>query len=189
MVQPWADQPFSLIPTSKVTKPAVSKDAIYVADSMASAHNMFIRILNSIYLQAPYVKEEGDIQDLLQYSLFWEDFIRHHHNGEETVFFPEVEKVTGEKGIMDRNIEQHHAFESGMETWVQYTSECMKRDGMENFDATQFRKLINGFAPQLVEHLSEEILTLLALDKYEISGVVQAWDKFDKHMQEGADTV
>jgi hypothetical protein len=38
---------------------------------VANAHNMLIRCLNSIYLQAPYVKEEGDIQDLLQYSLFW----------------------------------------------------------------------------------------------------------------------
>lgn len=38
---------------------------------VANAHNMMIRALNSIYLQAPYIKEETDIRDLLQYSLFW----------------------------------------------------------------------------------------------------------------------
>ena len=108
MVQPWADQSFSLIPTSNVTKPTASNDAIYVADGMANAHTMLIRCLNSIYLQAPYVKEEADIQDLLQYSLFWEEWLHGHHYGEEKVFFSEVEKVTGQKGIMDRNIEQHH---------------------------------------------------------------------------------
>jgi hypothetical protein len=32
MPQPWADEPFSLIPTSKLTKPTASNDAIYVAD-------------------------------------------------------------------------------------------------------------------------------------------------------------
>jgi hypothetical protein len=32
MVQPWADQPFNLISTSKVTKPTASKDAIYISD-------------------------------------------------------------------------------------------------------------------------------------------------------------
>jgi aspartate carbamoyltransferase regulatory subunit len=39
--------------------------------SVTNAHNMLIRCLNSIYLQAPYVREEADVQDLLQYSLFW----------------------------------------------------------------------------------------------------------------------
>lgn len=38
---------------------------------MANAHNMFIRCLNSIYLQAPYVEKEADIKDLLDYSIFW----------------------------------------------------------------------------------------------------------------------
>jgi hypothetical protein len=29
-----------------------------------------------------------------------------HHNAEENVFFPEVVAITGEKGVMGRNIEQ-----------------------------------------------------------------------------------
>jgi hypothetical protein len=45
---------------------------VLMANSLvANAHNMMIRALNSIYLQAPYIKEETDIRDLLQYSLFW----------------------------------------------------------------------------------------------------------------------
>lgn len=36
MEQQWADQPFPLIATSKVTKPAASKDAIFVADGSKS---------------------------------------------------------------------------------------------------------------------------------------------------------
>jgi hypothetical protein len=103
------------------------------------------------------------------------------------VLFPEIEKITGQSGIMERNVEQHHAFLSGMEAWAKYTSECMQ--GSENFDAIRFRNLIDQFAPQLAIHLSEEIQTLLALDKYDIAGVKRAWHRFDKHMQKKADVV
>ena len=112
-----------------------------------------------------------------------------HHNAEETVFFPEVEKITGERGIMDQNVEQHHAFLPGMDAWTQYTSDCMKKEGGQKFDATHFTKLIDAFAPKLVVHLAEEIQTLLALDKYDIAAVKKAWLKFDKHMQGTADVV
>jgi len=188
---------------------------------------MLIRCLNSIYLQAPYVKNETDIQDLLQYSLFW--YVKHsydflfgppandlkivgrsgssqfprsctspffdltvssgHHDAEETFFFPEVEKITKEKGIMEKNIEQHHAFYPGMEAWAKYTTECMKKESSQKFNAAQFKKLIDGFAPQLVKHLGEEIPTLLALDKYDIAAVKKAFQNFDKKIQASADVV
>lgn len=105
-----------------------------------------------------------------------------HHAGEETIFFPEVEQLTGQKGIMDQNVEQHHAFLPGMDAWTQYASDCMT-DGSQRFDAVHFKKLIDGFAPQLVSHLTEEIQTLLALDKYDIAEVKKAWHNFDKHIQ------
>jgi hypothetical protein len=182
---------------------------------------MLIRSLNSIYLQAPYVKEKADILDLLQYSLFWQvarsrhlsllsnitgrngssEFTKvlispllkptsssEHHEGEETVLFPEIEKITGETGIMEKNIEQHHAFLPGLEAWTKYISECRKNEGSE-FDAARFTKLIDGFAPQLTTHLAEEIPTLLALDKYNIAEVKRAWGLFDKAMLNKADVV
>jgi hypothetical protein len=127
-------------------------------------------------------------------SFFWDwrlysHLSSHHHHGEETVFFAEVEKATGQKGIMDQNIEQHHSFYAGMETWNQYCSECMRKGGSQKFNSTEFRKLIDDFAHQLVTHLREEIPTLLALDKYDIAGVRKAWDLFDKHVQSDADVV
>lgn len=112
-----------------------------------------------------------------------------HHDAEETLFFPEVEKLTGEEGIMNRNVEQHHAFLPGMEAWSQYTSDCMEKEGPSKFDAAHFTKLIDGFAPQLVAHLAEEIPTLLAIDKYAIVGVKKAFQSFDKHMLAKSDVV
>ncbi len=68
---PWADQPFALVPTTKMTNPKVSPEIAWVADDMANAHNAMIRALNSMYLQAPYVKKEADIHDLCLYAEFW----------------------------------------------------------------------------------------------------------------------
>jgi hypothetical protein len=76
-----------------------------------------------------------------------------------------------------------------METWSKYTTECMNREGSQKFDATRFKQLIDGFAPQLVSHLAEEIPTLLALDKYDIAAVKKAFQRWDKHVQSEADVV
>jgi len=188
MVQPWADQPFPLVHTSKVTGATGSKDGIFISDGMASIHNL-IRGLNSMYLQAPYVTKEQDIQDLLQYAIFWEILVHEHHQIEETTFFPEIERVTEEKGIMERNVEQHHLFEPGLKAWNKWCIACFERTGSEKFNVTKFKQLIDDFAPALVQHLADEIPTLLSLDKYDMSGIRKAWDKWDAHMQSKADKV
>ena len=64
----------------------------------------------------------------------------------------------------------------------------MKKESRK-FDAAYFKKLMDEFEPQLVQHLVEEIPTLLALDKYDIRGVKMGWHIFDMHAQSEADTV
>jgi hypothetical protein len=66
-----------LVPTSKTKKPpATDATTIWIADEMANAHNIMIRQLNSMYLQAPYVKLKEDQKDLCQYAVFWKDFLQ-----------------------------------------------------------------------------------------------------------------
>jgi hypothetical protein len=76
-----------------------------------------------------------------------------------------------------------------MEAWTRYISECISKGGSRKFDAAHFKKLIDGFASQLVKHLGEEILTLLALDKYDIAAVKMAFQSWDKQVQAEADVV
>lgn len=59
---------------------------------MANVHNMIIRGLNSIYLQAPHVKP-GDVPSFMQYCIQWYLLLEVHHKGEETDFFVKIEKV------------------------------------------------------------------------------------------------
>jgi hemerythrin-like domain-containing protein len=77
---------------------------------MALAHNVLIRGLNSIYLQAPNIKPE-DHSDFINYCKSWCQVLENHHTGEETTLFPQIEKITGEAGIMDVNVEQHRMYQ------------------------------------------------------------------------------
>ena len=72
-------------------------------------HNSMIRGLNSIYVQAPHVLP-ADHADFIEYSRCWAELVIGHHDVEETVFFPNIEKSIGIKGLMDANIEQHRMF-------------------------------------------------------------------------------
>lgn len=73
---------------------------------MALAHNVIIRGLNSIYLQAPHLKP-SDHSSFISYCKCWAELLDEHHDMEESVFFPEIERITGKVEIMDVNVEQH----------------------------------------------------------------------------------
>jgi hemerythrin-like domain-containing protein len=181
---PWADEPFRLI-SIKSINPSASSDALFIASEMANAHNGLIRSLNSMYLQALYVTEEADIQDLLQFAIFWESWIEEHHHAEEEYFFPEVARITGEKDIMKRNIEQHQAFVPGMQAFLAYVKECKKQESSQKYEAARFKQLIDTFGSVLAKHLREEIETLLALEKYNIKAIKVAYVNFDIQLRQG----
>lgn len=77
---------------------------------MAVFHNLLLRSLNTIYLQAPSVKD-SDKKAFIGYAYCWYDAIDAHHTGEEKEFFPWIEEAAGEQGIMDANIEQHSEYD------------------------------------------------------------------------------
>jgi hypothetical protein len=64
----------------------------YRVSEMANVHNMIIRGVNSIYLQAPHVKP-ADVPAFVQYCIQWYRLLDVHHTTEETDFFVAVEKV------------------------------------------------------------------------------------------------
>ncbi|KAL2067127.1 hypothetical protein VTL71DRAFT_1551 [Oculimacula yallundae] len=161
----FATGPFKLIETPIHAQNATKPYDQYVeaASVMALAHNVMIRGLNSIYLQAPYIKP-SDHSSFISYSKCWAENLDEHHEMEENVFFPEIEARTGEKGIMDGTIEQHHAFMPGLEAFKAYLlTSCSKPS---TFSGTHLNSLIDSFAPSLTTHLADEIPSLLALSRY-----------------------
>jgi len=149
---------------------------------MSLAHNMYIRILNSIYLQAANVKEPTDAADFLFYCQVFAEGIHGHHQAEEEHFFPQIEEYTGQKGLMAANVAQHDAFEPGLLKFEEYVKETKPED----FDGKKLLAIIDDFGAILTQHLADEIDTLLALDKYGGDKLKKAWDFLDaqvlKHM-------
>lgn len=61
---------------------------------MALLHNIMIRGYNSIFLQAPLVKQ-ADVPDFFRYINAWLNAIRCYHASLKTLFLPEITRVSG----------------------------------------------------------------------------------------------
>jgi hemerythrin-like domain-containing protein len=133
---------------------------------MANVHNIILRGLNSIYLQAPHVSQPADIMDLMFYIKAWAGAVHVHHSHEETILFPRITELAKEAGldaaVMDGNTEQHHAFEDGLKETLAWAEEV--RASKREFDDKALLKLIDSFAPVLTQHLHDEIKSLAKLD-------------------------
>ena len=134
-----------------------------VASSMAVAHCMIIRGLNSVYLQAPHIQSKDEAA-FVQYAMRWCWEIEVHHDGEENGFFPAVEELTGEKGVMNANIEQHAAFHDGVSVLHTYLQSVA--DGKEKYDGNRITGLIDSFGEILTQHLADEIPSLQNLRRF-----------------------
>ncbi|KAK3385611.1 hemerythrin HHE cation binding domain-containing protein [Podospora didyma] len=124
---------------------------------------MMTRGLNSIYLQAPHIKPE-DEKAFCKYVLCWHLFLDLHHSSEEADFFPMIEQMAGETGIMAANVEQHYAFDDGLEKFGAYFRDVQA--GKEKYDGKKVGALINSFGEILTQHLHSEIPTLVSLKRF-----------------------
>lgn len=182
--KPWADTPYPLVPTPSLTRPLkTSHYSVTIATEMAHAHNTFIRALNSIYNQAPNVTNPTDIKDFLFYCNCWYKTVEHHHNYEETLFFPEVERIAKKPGLMQQNVEQHHAFHPGFHRFRDFSEQTVP----EKYDATVLRGIMDDFSMILSKHLAEEIDTLLSLNDCDEKELKKAWKTLEAKVLASAD--
>ncbi|KAL7755652.1 hypothetical protein ACKLNR_014179 [Fusarium oxysporum f. sp. zingiberi] len=178
----YADHPFPIIPTPG-HKEAAPDMFSRVASEMALIHNMIIRGLNSIYLQAPRISP-ADIRSFLMYTLAWHTLLDMHHSCEEADFFPFIEGASGKKGLMNNNVEQHKAFQVEVEVFKTYVEDCMT--GKQSFDGDKVVEMIDGFGETLTNHLRDEIPTLLKLRDY---GMEKMRDLEKKFQGEGEESM
>jgi hemerythrin-like domain-containing protein len=179
---PWADTPFPLIPTPGRSQSLSSlPPATFMAREMACAHNGMLRGLNSIYHQCTHIRNPQDINDFLLYTKFWCGWIHEHHDVEEQFLFPDVERITGVKGLMERNVLQHQAFMPGLEEFQRYAEETTS----DLYNGEELQKIIDKFGSKLTQHLTEEIETLLGLEIYNGPVLKDAYVKFDLEFRKG----
>jgi hypothetical protein len=158
----WETSPMPLIPTPTFQTDATDVFTM-VASEMALVHNCIIRALNSIYLQAPHVPA-SEHANFIAYSLATYQGLMAHHDGEEHTFFPELEHLTGETGLMDENVDGHREFDTKLGEWGHWLEAC--KAGTKTFSATTCLSMMDVFLPALHTHLCDEIPSLLALKRF-----------------------
>lgn len=136
---------------------------------MANVHNMFIRMLNSIYLQCEHVHDPQDVLDFLFYCSRWSKTLHHHHHAEEEELFPKLEELIGRPGSLETNIRQHDAFQKGLEDFATYTQHC-EEEGPKAYDGKKMKILIDSFGKDFETHMHDEINTLLDVKKHDPDG-------------------
>jgi len=178
---PWADEPYKLLPTPKTGRDVNPHSAVFCASEMAYSHNCLIRGLNAIIQQAPHIPSFSspgyrpqDVRDLLFYVESWTKTVDHHHDTEETTMFPLIEKQANQAGLMSGPKHQHEAFHDALVKLQEYAVRCGKR--VEEYNWSDMKGIIDGFAPSLINHLTEEIDVVLGLEKScESEGLRKAW--------------
>lgn len=138
-----------------------------MALDMNVVHNLILRTINAIYLQCVNVSTRGSEQDVKEFVTFsreWASSLDEHHRTEETTIFPQIEEMTGQPGLMAANVDQHAAFHDGLARFDEYLKGV--QEGAEKFDGQKLRSVIDSFMGELRKHLSDEIVTLLALSQY-----------------------
>ncbi|PSN74859.1 hypothetical protein BS50DRAFT_479999, partial [Corynespora cassiicola Philippines] len=148
----------------------------HVASEMALVHNCLIRAFNSIYIQAPHVPA-SEHKSFVAYCLAAHAGLASHHRGEEAYFFPEIERKSGEEGVMEVNVAQHKAFKNRFGAWGQWLQSV--EQGREKFSSDKCRALMDGFIAPLAQHLTEEIASLLSLSKFGDKVDLRALSKVD----------
>jgi hemerythrin-like domain-containing protein len=131
---------------------------------MALIHNIILRGLNCIVLQAKNVKKPEDILDFMAFCDAWTCVLKSHHNTEETVYFPLLEEQSTSKGVMAKNHAEHETFLAGLLALDEYIG-IVKAD-VKSYDGSKV-KITEDLGPALETHLRNEIVLLESLAKDE----------------------
>ncbi|KAI1412111.1 hemerythrin HHE cation binding domain-containing protein [Hypoxylon sp. FL1857] len=161
----YANGPFQLLttPTYQLSEGEKPNEFVNAATHMALVHNLIIRSLNAMYLQAPHISAEQE-KPFLQFAELWYRVVEHHHRTEEEILFPMLEEMSGDEDVMKENTKQHDAFQTGLALFASYVRQCLAHE--KKFNGEEMVRAFHRFAPILWQHLSDEIPTLIGLERY-----------------------
>ncbi|KAI0860863.1 hypothetical protein F4860DRAFT_477973 [Xylaria cubensis] len=156
--KPWADAPLKLITTPQFE---TKKTDIFTtgATHMALLHNSIFRGYNSIYQQAPNIKDV-DKNDFIGYALTWYKFVKSHHDDEEVSLFTRVEEVLDDKTIWEETHKEHEAFLPGLAEFEKYLNSVRSP---KDFSGEELQRIMSSFQEPFETHFHSEISTIADL--------------------------
>ncbi|KDQ13918.1 hypothetical protein BOTBODRAFT_66387 [Botryobasidium botryosum FD-172 SS1] len=159
--------------------PAPSDIFIRQQWEMAGAHAMIANGLISVYEQASSIQKAQAV-DFVGYALQWVAAVTHHHDWEETIYYP----LYAPKFETSQMVAEHASFTEGLHLMETYLISCLPRgtkwgygvitqnEQLETYDSTKLLSIIGSFAEPLVQHLQKE-LEYLDPAKIKASGLTE----------------
>ncbi|KAK7738345.1 hypothetical protein SLS53_006156 [Cytospora paraplurivora] len=183
--KPWADGPLKLVGTPQYE---TKKTDLFAtgASHMALLHNSIFRGYNSIYLQAPHVKD-ADKADFIGYALTWYKFVKSHHDDEEQSLFTSIEELLDDKTVFEETHKEHESFLPGLAELNKYLLSVQPNP--QSLDPAELLRILDSFAADFETHFHNEIPTIANLASHpnapapdtpraaEASATFKAWGK------------
>ena len=154
-IEPDHEGPYPLIPLP--TDPSVLNFtdphtlAQWLSTDLALTHNVVIRALNTIWLNAPLIQPEDETA-FAGYALACVGMIKWHHEMQERILFPLLQLKLMD---MRKNMAQHIAVEGRLGEFEKYLIRV--RDKVEKLDADRVLEMRRGFGGLLVQHFHDEV--------------------------------
>ncbi|EEB95142.1 hypothetical protein MPER_05937, partial [Moniliophthora perniciosa FA553] len=123
--------------------------------AMAWLHLVIWNSWKSAYFHADKYSKD-DFKNYAEYALTAVEFLEGHHDAEEEALFPAIEKKA--PGSMAKNEAQHESFLKPLGELRSYIEST--KSGSTAFDATTYRKKVDGILHPIMEHLADELDTL-----------------------------
>lgn len=146
--------------------------ALWCARQMAQVHNTVIRALNASWNHAIFVQPSSqEARDFLLFNQQLLKMLNHHHQLEDNYLFPEIERLQCRPGCMEESQRGHESFAEGLAIFGEYLSAATP----SKFCGLTFRRIIESFAPNLIQHLHDEIPTLVKLHVLDSRALMRIW--------------
>ncbi|KIX05205.1 uncharacterized protein Z518_06077 [Rhinocladiella mackenziei CBS 650.93] len=177
----WADDHYPLIatihPENIPTSVPKNHTALWCARQMAQIHNTIIRALNASWNHS--VSIQPGTQEAADFLLFNQQLfttLDQHHKVEDDFLFPEIEKMLKRPGAMEENTKGHQSFAEGLAIFQKYVFVTKASE----FHGVTFRHIIESFAPDLIQHLHDEIPTLACLHVLDSDALMKVWKQTER---------
>ncbi|KAK4946311.1 hypothetical protein LTR10_014509 [Elasticomyces elasticus] len=141
---------------------------------MAQIHNILIRALNASWNYAALVKPETQqAADFLLFNQKLFMILDHHHKVEDEFLFPKIESMLNRPGAMEKDTKKHESFADGLAIFEKYVFQTKPAE----FHGITFQHMIESFAPNLIQHLHDEIPMLMSLHVLDSAALLKVWKK------------
>lgn len=159
--------------------------AVLCAKQMTSIHNTFIRAINSVYNHALTISPSTkQCEDFLRFCQILCKMLNHYSTVKNSYLFPAFQNLASSSGVLEATSSDHAAI---MREFFTFRNHVLDPNTIKTFDGMSLRRMIEGFAPELIQRLHDQIPIVTSLHVVDSKEVRKVWMQAHKMATDGID--